>query len=269
MEERIPGFHKEQRKGKLFGEEFVKCQLPQYYDKFHYTLSFKQEPQLPHCNANAILTPEEEQYKVRILAGVAGTQYKADHAAQMRGVLWRWWEKRIATLNSVETLKPDFPLANLLAKVTGSAGQEACFNGTIADDFSEWFRSSRLPVNQRTATCNRWTLDYFCDLEPDVRQPFEELAVAEKVEMQRAQGGRKGGREQVAGQSVDEAASDEGEKEAKMSEKEKVIPTSVLSPEETNRVLENIGSIAWPWMETLGKSLFANVTLFIAVPHPA
>ncbi|KAK0235661.1 hypothetical protein EDD85DRAFT_791122 [Armillaria nabsnona] len=200
MEERILGFHKEWCKGKSFGEEFVECQLLQYYNKFHYTLSFKQEPQLPCRNPNAILTLEEEQYKV-------------DHAAQMRGVLWRWWEKYIATLNSVKTSKPDFALANLLTKVTGSAGQE----------------------------------------------PFEELAVVEKAETQRARGGGKGGREQVARKSVDEAVSDEGEKEAKMSEKEKVIPI----------VLENIGSIAWPWMETLGESLFANITLFITAPHPA
>ncbi len=34
------------------------------------------------------------------------------------------------------------------------------------------------------------------------------------------------------------------------------------------RVLESIESVAYSWIETLGKKLGQNVTLMIAGPHP-
>ncbi|SJL13284.1 uncharacterized protein ARMOST_16724 [Armillaria ostoyae] len=44
-------------------------------------------------------------------------------------------------------------------------------------------------------------------------------------------------------------------------------PVGVLSLEETFKVFDNIAAIMQPWIKTLGKACFTNVTLFIAGPH--
>lgn len=67
------------------------------------------------------------------------------------------------------------------------------------------------------------------------------------------------------------------------------MPDGVLTPEETarfmsnlltaiksdctnhypHRVLDDIATIAYPWLETLGRVLGVNVTLFLMEPHPS
>ncbi|KAK0488276.1 hypothetical protein EDD18DRAFT_1110253 [Armillaria luteobubalina] len=47
-----------------------------------------------------------------------------------------------------------------------------------------------------------------------------------------------------------------------------LVLLGTLSPQESAWVLDNIASVVWQWLETLGKALMSNVTLMIMGPHP-
>ncbi|PBK66645.1 hypothetical protein ARMSODRAFT_1021094 [Armillaria solidipes] len=252
LEDRLQGFHTERQKGQTFAYDFVDKETRVYYTIYHWSLGLKDEPVLPRHDPNMVedLTEEEAQYKTR-------------HENQMRGVLFRWWDKRASSLDALETSKPNFPLAGLLAEVSGVAAQEAhgprprartaaqlwskvSFPGSVQDEFAAWFADS----------------DYFNNLLAEVRAPFEHEAEAEKRRTAEMKKGKQGKTEPAG----------EGESSSLVEEDtprpSSLVPSAALPLEETARVLDNITAMAYLWIETLGKSLMANVTLLIAGPHP-
>ncbi len=135
--------------------------------------------------------------------------------------------------------------------------------------------------------------DYFKKLPPKVREPFEKEAEVEKASSKRTKGkGSKGkGKDNNSeDNSKGKGKGKPGDRSAQPNipdpvNERPVILMTALSPEEMAQfvsfliwkwrywylisILDNIGNMAYLWLEMLGKSLFANVTLLIVGLHPS
>ncbi|KAK0432816.1 hypothetical protein EV421DRAFT_1742082 [Armillaria borealis] len=136
----LQAFCMECRKGRTFAYDFMDKEMKNYYTIYHWSLGLKDEPVLPCHNPSVVEELTEEE-----------VQYKTQHENQMRGVLFRWWDKRASSLDALETSKPDFPLTSLLAEVSGIAlWSKVSFSGAVQEDFGAWFAASGLLEKSQT-----------------------------------------------------------------------------------------------------------------------
>ncbi|PBK83333.1 hypothetical protein ARMGADRAFT_1089445 [Armillaria gallica] len=211
---------------------YVDQQLEPYYETYHYSLNLDQEPLLPCRNPKEILTPEEQQYK-------------RAHTEQMCGVLYRWWEWHASKMDGSAVGVTDLPLAELLTEVTAAQiWSKDDFLGAVQDEFNTWFATTGLPERFSLGKRGQWTADYFKKLPVEVQEPYEKQAAAEKAQSQKKKGGN---------ESADAPTSANKQPDTEHGETPLLVPAMALSLEETMRVLNNIGTVAYPWAHTQVK----------------
>ncbi|PBK66559.1 hypothetical protein ARMSODRAFT_1021356 [Armillaria solidipes] len=235
LEAQLQAFCVECRKGRTFAYDFVDKETKNYYEIYHWSLGLKDEPVLPRRDPSAVEELTEE------------VQYKTRHENQMRGVLFRWWEKWASSLDALETSKPDFPLTSLLAEVSGIVTQEAqapcpctrtvaqlwskvLFSGDVQEEFSAWFAASGLSEKSQTVERGRWTQDYFNNLPAEIRALFKQEAEAEKRQTTEMKRRGKQEKAELAGEGKSSMVLD-----GNTPRPGSLVPSTALSPEETAR----------------------------------
>lgn len=93
-----------------------------------------------------------------------------------------------------------------------------------------------LPERSSLGKRGQWTADYFRQLPPKVREPFEKQAEAEKAESKKGKGKGKGkGKADLAEGDDDESGDIPTCSDTDHGELPPTVPTTALSPEETAR----------------------------------